>query len=281
MKKHQLVIILLAIIIMAGFTGCNKGKIESTNTDTGTETTETKVEEIIKEAVLYPEGTLDPALVTADTPVAAWMLFEAYFAWEGKQVTLIAYPYIPYRGESIVVENELRLKAETDSDDDIGTAVFAELQTREIMNGEMIAVQGNVKMSWTGDLEITDAIFVDTPEASNYVKTSPWIYDGVTPIPINDFHELFNIWMNREVIVEGYYHSTTTSTTDYGTTIRIDIAHQDDIYTKYVACEMLEEIPAESNENMLNNRDGVQIRGTIAGESFNMVGLEGCTLLNR
>jgi hypothetical protein len=60
-----------------------------------------------------------------------------------------------------------------------------------------------------------------------------------------------------------------------------DLAHPDDIYSKFVACEMLEEIPAESNENMLNNRDGVQIRGTIAGESFNMVGLEGCTLLNR
>ncbi len=276
MRKQQLIILLLAILTI-GFIGCEKEKTSEVSDTAGDEI----VEEVVEKIVLYSEDTLDPELVTADTPVAAWMLYEAYFAWNGKQVTLAVYPYIPYMGESMTVENELRLKADPESDDDLATAVFTESQGREVMKDEMLTIQGTVEMSWTGDLEIIDAVFVDAPEAYEYIKTSPWTYDGVTPIPINDFYELYNIWMNREVTVEGYYHSTTTSTTSYGTTIRVDLAHPDDIYSKYVACEMLEEIPAESNENMLNNRDGVQIRGTIAGESFNMVGLEGCTLLNR
>ena len=59
------------------------------------------------------------------------------------------------------------------------------------------------------------------------------------------------------------------------------LASPDDIYTKYVACEMTGEIPEPAATTIVEDREGVQIRGTITGESFDMVGLEGCTLLNR
>ena len=71
--------------------------------------------------------------------------------------------------------------------------------------------------------------------------------------------------------------STTTSTTDYGVTIRVDLGDPDDIYAKYVGCEMISEPP----EALADDRYGVQIRGTIVGESFDMVALEECELLNR
>jgi len=92
---------------------------------------------------------------------------------------------------------------------------------------------------------------------------------------------MFNVWMGKELIVEGYYNSTTTSTTDYGVTVRVDLSDPDDTYTKYVACEMIDEIPEEVNSLMVENREGTLIRGTLAGESFDMVGLDSCVIVNR
>jgi hypothetical protein len=280
-KLAMIVVSASLLFLLAGCGGGEEPRTADTPGTPGDDTVDVPVDDVIEEVALYPEGTLDPALVTADTPVAAWMLYEAYFAWDGMPVTLVAYPYIPYYGDSTVVEDELRLIADPESTDDLATAVFAEPQGITVMKGEMLALQGTVEMSWTGDVEIIDAVFVDAPDSFEYIDTSPWAYDGITPLPIDEFYELYNVWMDREVTVEGYYHSTTTSITDYGTTIRVDLAHPDDIYTKYVACEMLEEIPAESDTNLLNNRAGAQFRGTITGESFDMVGLEGCTLVNR
>ncbi len=280
----KLAVITVSVSLLFLLAGCGEGdEPQTADSPDGPvdDVTEAPIEEVIDDAPLYPEGTLDPALVTPDTPVAAWMLHEAYFAWDGMPVTLVAYPYIPYMRDTLAVEDELRLIADPESSDDLATAIFAEPQNRTVLKGEMLAVQGTVEMSWTGDIEVVDAVFVDAPEAFEYMGTSPWAYDGTTPIPVDEFYELYNVWMDREVIVEGYYHSTTTSTTDYGTTIRVDLAHPDDIYTKYVACEMLEEIPAGSDSNMVDNREGVQFRGTITGESFDMVGLEGCILINR
>jgi hypothetical protein len=238
------------------------------------------VDEVVEEGPLYPEGTLDPAVTTADMPIAASSLYEAYFAWDGMQVTLTGYPFIWY-GDSTVIEDEIRLVADPESTDELATAFFAEPLNRTVLRGEILAVQGTLDMSWTGDIEIAEAAIVEPPAVIELLETSPWVYDGTTPIPVDQFFELFNAWMGKEVTVEGYYHSTTTSVTDYGTTIRVDLSHPDDTYTKYVACKMDAEIPAASDESMVNNREGVQIRGTVTGESFDMVCLEGCTLVNR
>ena len=238
------------------------------------------VDEVVEEGPLYPEGTLDPTVITADTPIAASSLYEAYFAWDGMQVTLAGYPFIWY-GDSTVIEDEIRLVADPESTDELATAFFAEPLNRTVLRGEILAVQGTLEMSWTGDIEIADAAIVEPPAVIEPLETSSWVYDGTTPIPVDQFFELFNAWMGKEVTVEGYYHSTTTSVTDYGTTIRVDLSHPDDTYTKYVACKMDAEIPATSDESMVNNREGVQIRGTVTGESFDMVCIEGCTLVNR
>lgn len=229
---------------------------------------------------LYPAGTLDPATVGPDEAVPANQLFEAYFAWNGLEVTVVGYPYFWY-GDTLVVEDEIYLVDEPESTDELATVIFDEPPGVVVRKGELVAVHGTFEKSWTGELEISGASFVDVPEVVEEVETSPWVYDGTTPIPISQFNDLCNAWAGKEVTVEGYYHSTTTSTTDYGTTVRIDLAHSDDTYTKYVGCEMAGEISAESNSLLVNNRDGVQIRGVIAGECFDMVELEGCTLVNR
>ncbi len=126
--------------------------------------------------------------------------------------------------------------------------------------------------------------------SEDVVEVTPLYPEGtldpstVTPdVAVSAFalNEACFAWIGKEVTVEGYYNSTTTSTTDYGTTIRIDLAHPDDTYTKYVGCEMLAALSPVSESLIVADRNGVQIRGTIVEESYGMVGMEGCTVLNR
>jgi hypothetical protein len=230
---------------------------------------------------LYPEGTLDPDLITPDTPVSAAALYQAYFAWDGMQVTLQGYPDIMY-SDSMTVEDELRLVDVPGGDDELATFTFTEPQGIPVREDQLVTVRGTVDYYWTGELRLTDAFMVEgAPEVSPGVLTSPYVCDPETPVPVGDFHDVFSAWIGREVTVEGYYHSTTTSTTDYGVTVRIDLAEPGDIYTKYVACEMTGEIPEDSDSLLVEERDGVRIRGTVTGESFGMVGLENCVLVNR
>ncbi len=276
-------VVSLSLLLVLGCGGGDQPETDETAGDaisgeTTDETVDEVIEEVVEEAPLYPEGKLDPAAVTPDVAVGTWALNEAYFAWIGKEVTLVAYPYIWY-GEDTVVEGDLRLVADPESTDELATAIFDEPLNLTVMRGEIIAVRGIVEEGWTGP-ELTGVVFVDAPDAFERVETSPWVYDG-EPIPVDQFNEMFNVWIGKEVTVDGYYHSTTTSTTDYGVTIRIDLAHPDDTYTKYVACKMLEPLSAVSDSLIVAERAGVQITGTIAGESFGLVGLEGCILINR
>lgn len=285
MRPFSVFALVCSVLLTLSLLGCGEGE-DSQPAETGEDVAEDATgeeaveEDVVEEVPLYPEGTVDPSTVTPETAVSAAALYDSYFAWDGKQVTVAAYPYIWY-GDSTVVEDDLDLVADQESTDELATAVFAEPPNVSVVKGELLAVTGTLERSWTGDIEITDAAMVEAPEQMVAVETSPYAYDGTTAIPVDQLSEMVTVWDGREVLVEGYYHSTTTSTTDYGTTVRIDLAHPDDIYTKYVACEMAAEIPEESDSMLASDREGVRIRGTVEGESFDMVGLEGCTLVNR
>gem|GEM_PF-843063 len=289
MRLNKLILIISAVLLAAACGGAGQEgaaePVEVPETAETAESPEAVIEEtpveIVEETVLYPEGTLDPELITVETPVTARALFQAYFAWEGRQVTVSGYPYIPYLRDSAIVGTELELIADPESSERSVTAIFTDSSGITVMNGELIAITGVIEMSWTGDMEIIDAVFVDPPAMLERVETSPYACDGVTPIPVDQMFEMVSAWMNKEVVVEGYYNSTTTSTTSYGTTIRVDLSHPDDTYTKFVACEMAVEIPATTDSLMVADREGVLIRGVIKGESFDLVGLEGCEVLNR
>ncbi len=157
---------------------------------------------------------------------------------------------------------------------------FPDSLNLRIAADELLTVSGTVDYSWTGRIElvegtvVTDAVLIDISEVS------PYTYDGTSAVEAQAFFDLFNAWIGMEVTVEGYYFgSTTSSGADYHI-VRIDL-QDPETRDKCAACEMTGEIPEDVSNAMLENRDGVQIRGTIAGESFSIVGLEGCELVNR
>ncbi len=285
MKKITAILLMTGLLLLA----CGGGEDPSSQpdgTDSGavTEAQDVTVDETPVETApppLYPEGTLDPALITADTPVSVVALYQAYFAWDGKIVTLEGYPRIPYI-DTMIVEDELELVAEPGDREALAVISFADFPGITVRSDQLVTVTGTVEYYWTGDIELVDGVFIeDAPQAQSGIATSPYVYDGETPILIGEFFEMFNVWSGRDLIVEGNYHSTTTSTTSYGVTVRVDLSDPNDTYSKYVACEMTEEIPEETDAIMLENREGTQIRGTVEGESFSMVGLVNCQLVNR
>ncbi|MEN8207799.1 MAG: hypothetical protein ABFR50_00960 [Candidatus Fermentibacteria bacterium] len=285
--KNTAVLLLISGLILLACGGGEEPASQPDGTDTGTvtEDQDVTVEETPVETApppLYPEGTLDPSLITAETPVTAAALYQAFYAWDGKKITLEGYPYIMYMKDTMVVDDEIELIAELGSRDVLATALFTDSCGETVWADQLVTVSGTIEYSWTGDIAIVDAVIEsDAPPAEQDIITSPYIYDGNTPILVAEFYEMFNVWLGKEVIVEGYYHSTTTSSSSYGSSIRVDLADPDDTYSKYVACEMAAEIPEETNAVMIENRAGTQIRGTIEDESFSMVGLVNCELINR
>ena len=84
MKKQKSGIFLLIVIIIIGFSNCG-------GEQTG-ETGDTPVNDVTKEAALYPEGTLDPSLVTAifsEPPGVTVLSGEAYGMVRLEDCTLI------------------------------------------------------------------------------------------------------------------------------------------------------------------------------------------------
>jgi hypothetical protein len=231
--------------------------------------------------VFYPEGTLDPSLISVDVPVSAVALNETFFAWNGKSVNLQGYPYVFY-GDSITVTGELELVADSGSREVLATVSFPEPLNLALAAGEPVTVSGTIVYSWTGDIELVDGeILFDTPMADPGVRFSPFVCDSLSALGVAEFYEQFNVLIGKEVTVEGYYCSITTSTLADGVVVRVDLSDPAETNTKYVGCEMAAEIPEDISNLMGSNRAGTQIRGTIAGESFDMVGLENCVLVNR
>jgi len=285
MKSTAAILLVTGLLLLA----CGGGEDPASQpdgTDSGavTEDQNVTVDETPVETApppLYPEGTLDPSLITADTPVSAAALYQAYYAWDGKKVTLEGYPRIPYI-DTMIVEDELELVAEPGDREALAAITFTDFPGITVRSDQLVTVSGTIEYYWTGDLQLVDGVIIEgAPQAQSGIATSPYVYDGETPILIGEFFEMFNVWLGRDVIVEGYYHSTTTSSSSYGSSVRVDLSDPDDTYSKYVACEMAEEIPEETNTIMTDNRAGTRIRGTVDDESFSMVGLVNCQLVNR
>ncbi|MCD4707525.1 MAG: hypothetical protein K8S62_07280 [Candidatus Sabulitectum sp.] len=279
MKKLLEVTLSLTIAFAAACGGAGQPAPADDSVSEGTDSAQVTEDVSVEVIPLYPEGTLDPSLITADVPVSAVALYNAFYAWEGQIVVLQGYPYVFY-GDSMTIEDELELVAVAGEREILATFTFEEPLNLTIAAGELITASGTIDYSWTGRIELLGSAIVPDASAAEGMEISPFIYDGTSAIAVQEFFDLFNIWMGMEVTVEGYYSSTTTSTLSSGAVVRVDISNPE-TGSKCVACEMASEIDDAGSAAMLENRAGTQIRGTVAGESFNIVGLEGCELVNR
>ncbi len=282
MKKRTVASVLL-LVCFAAFMACGTQEQSEPVIDNDTvDDTADIVEEVEIEVALplYPEGTLDPNMISADEPISAVALYNSFYAWEEKIVTLQGYPYVFY-GDSITIEDELELVAAFEDREVLATFTFLEPLNLTIPADGIITVSGIIEYDSFGYLELNEGqIITEVLPLVSIEEVSPYSYDGVSPIGVLDFYELFNIWLDKEVTVDGYYSSTTSSTLSSGVVVRIDLADPES-RSKCVACEMSSELSEEVKAVMSENRPNTQICGVVEGESFNIVGLVNCELVNR
>ena len=83
-------------------------------------------------------------------------------------------------------------------------------------------------------------------------------------------------WEGKEISIIGDYYMTTTSTTSYGKTIRVDLKNS--AYNNVASCFFNE----DPTEKIRVNEKGVIIRGKIKSSiSYYNLMMEDCSLVNR
>jgi len=286
-KENSVQILLpaLFLILTAMITACGGGELPEPAEESGSPdsllNSATSEQTVTTPEVFYPDGTLDPSTVTVGVPVSAVALYEAYFAWNGRYVILQGYPYVFY-GESITVTDELEMVAAAGGREILATVAFQPTLNLVLSATEPVTVAGTIMYNRSGEIELTEGeILYDKPAAEAGIRLSPYLRDSTSAVGIGEFYEQFNIWIGTEVTVEGYYNSITTSTLSDRVVVRVDLSDPAETCSKKATCEMTGEIPDSISAVMGNSRAGTQIRGTVSGESFGMVGLENCELVNR
>ena len=106
MKRITGILMLVSIALLAGCGEADQPEIEEIagSEDAAAADVAEEVPVEVEVVVLYPEGTLDPSLVTADVPVACRALFNAFYAWDGQTVVIQGYPFVHY-GDSTTIED--------------------------------------------------------------------------------------------------------------------------------------------------------------------------------
>jgi len=260
-------IILLSLILLSIFILSNcKG--DATGESNDADSVAVVEEEVVPEVTM-----LDPNSIDLNKPIPVADLKEAFFAWDGKEVTVIGYCDVMFSYGS--VKNEVKLVGSPDSSNAlVRCALTADYEGEKVEQSTPIVVKGIIDGSFFGSVELKDCEIVSVGgEIKEVNKLNPENLPA-DPIAVQNLKDAYFAWIDKEVSVIGYYNSTTTSTTSYGVTIRVDLADPAS-GEKAVGCRMIEEPPTD----LSNNRNDVVIKGIIKEEAFGNVLMEECELV--
>jgi hypothetical protein len=105
------------------------------------------------------------------------------------------------------------------------------------------------------------------------IATSPLDPFNKVVMNANDFYQDYFKWKDKVVTVKGNYWGTTTSTTSYGKTIRIDLSDANN--NKIIGCTMVSDPGDKAVAGSV-----ITVKGTVnVGGSFGMMGLDKCELV--
>ena len=182
MKKRTVAFVLLLVCFIA-FIACGAPEQSEPAIDNDTVNDSADIEEEVTIEValpLYPEGTLDPSIVSADEPISAVALYNSFYAWEEKAVTLQGYPYVFY-GDSITIEDELELVAAYEGREVLATFTFVEPLNLIIPSDGIVTVSGIIEYDSFGYLELNEGqIITEVLPLVSIEEVSPYSYDGVS-----------------------------------------------------------------------------------------------------
>jgi hypothetical protein len=246
--------------VVALFASCSGGGTGEGDGNDSTATEQTMVDK------------LTPSKVDVNKPVSVAELSEAYYAWKDKEVTITG--FCNFFFDEGAIDTVASLTAVAGDGTVVIECSMKQAYPETFAKTSPVTIKAKIKEGWFGKilLEKGELVSKGTDVASvGYID--PFNYKGEN-MSVKDFYASFYGWKDKEITVTGYYYSTTTSTTSYGVTVRVDLADPTD-NNIIVGCEMEGEVP----EDIVNNRDGVKIRGFIGEEAFGKVQLVKCKIV--
>lgn len=221
--------------------------------------------------VIASAVALTPDQLDENKVIPVGDLKRAYFAWNGKTVSIYGYP--SYMADKGSITRDISLTPAPFSRYVLTCELAAPIAETQGMRDKPMVLKGIVKDSPYDTVNLGGCQLVSSGETA----TVPPAPDIAADKPMNaaEFVKAYNAWKGKKVTVSGNYHSTTTSTTAYGKTIRVDLT--DAQGNKAVGAEF----EADPSDKLVNNRDGVEVKCTIKGTVFETVNLADCQLINR
>jgi hypothetical protein len=260
---------LFLLFVIAAIISCNNSGNKTTE-----DNNEANQENATNEAPAEKSsGKLTPNQIKPDEAIPVDELNEVVFAWQQVEEVYVT-GYCDFFFDKGKIDNDVSLLYELDSDQVVIDCSMKEIYDEEFDKSIPVSIKGKIEGERFGRLQLIDCELVEKgielPAKGKYID--PFVYGGEN-ISVKDFYDSYYGWMDKEVSVIGYYKSTTTSTTDYGTTVRIDLSGE----TNEAKCRLKEDYEAPEIED----REGVIIKGIIKGDFFGEVLLEECELVNR
>jgi len=217
---------------------------------------------------------LDPATVDPNKPIDAAEANYQINCWDGKKIEVAGYGYVFY-GDSLETKMELELTDSMGGSKKLVDCRFAVApNVLKIAKTDMIHIRGRISGNFMGEIKMDSCEIVAVAKSIPTQEVNPFGKALMNAVALSaDYFK----WEGKEIAVVGDYYMTTTSTTSYGKSIRVDLK-KPGTYDKVVGCTFKE----DPSEKISVNEKGVIIRGKVKTYTpYGYLDLQECSLVNR
>lgn len=266
--KFKFSYIIVSAIILSS---CGSKEEKSSGDDKkGESTEETKEEEGPKR--------LSVKDIDISKPIPVEIALAEIMCWDGKTIDIAGYVYNTYRADSISIDyGSFTILAGKGSNKHAVNVYLKERDKKfKISPNDMIHIRATVSGTYFDTVvSVNNAEVIEIKPTVATEKLNPAKESAV--FDAGDLNKDYTQWNNKEIAVVGNYYMTTTSTTSYGKTIRVDLKGEKSDYAD-AGCEFAE----DPSEKLKDNREGVIVIGKIVpGGSFGKLQLSDCKVTNR
>ncbi|MBK7561256.1 MAG: hypothetical protein IPQ06_12950 [Chitinophagaceae bacterium] len=263
MKKIIQLVVLCTIMASCGSQSGNKdvasGITDSTAMETATEN------KIIR---------LDPASVDVNKPIDAIEANAQIDCWDGKKIEVAGYGFVFY-GDSLETKSGITLTDSAGGKKYLFDCRFVNPPAvLKIAKTDKIHIRGNINGNFNGSIIMDSCEIIVVAKSISTQSVDPF---GKGVMDATALSADYFKWEGKEIAVVGDYYMTTTSTTSYGITIRVDLKNSA-TNDKVVGCDF----KVDPSERISGNEKGVIIKGKIKTYTpYGYLMLEECVLVNR
>jgi len=269
MKKS--ILYLLVVVFSFSIIACNNESNSNSDSDN-----QNNQENIVDEQTeMSPEelARITPADVDINKPIPVTDLYNSFFEWKDKEVTVAGYVKMYMDSDEIIAS--IDLIGEPGSYDILFECDFTDTLNQTVNKDDLVAIKGTITGSSFSRIRMKDCEIIGiNEEYSEETELSPYRMPK-EPVLAQNLFDVFHAWIGVEVSVIGYYNSTTTSTLSDNVICRIDLADPES-GKKKVGCTMVSE---PDNDYLKDNRNDVVIKGIVEEESFGKVALDQCVMV--